>query len=63
MLDLKELTGKEVKVWMKNKFYHQGKLISFTDEGIVIDDKKKGTVFLSLSNISSIEKFERWERW
>ncbi len=58
MLDLKELIRKEIKVWLKNKFFHQGKLVSFTDEGIVIDDKKKGIIFLALSNISSIEKFE-----
>jgi hypothetical protein len=52
----KILKDRIVKVWLKDKFFRQGKLIDVNDKGIVIDDRRDGISFLNFEYIESISE-------
>lgn len=55
-MNLAELKGKEIKIFLKNGFYHQGELLDFDKNCVKIQDRFKGIMVLNFSIIKSIEE-------
>ncbi len=53
-MDLKIFLNKVVKTWDIRDYFRQGKVVEADDEGILLEDRKDGTIFLSIHNIKSI---------
>ena len=54
MSDFKIFEGKLVKVWLKTKFFYQGKITNVTENGFMIQDRKLGLMFISDDLVESI---------
>ena len=56
MTELKNLEGKQVKIYLKNSFVYRGRLLSVSTKNIEIDDIKEGKIFLNIDSIRSIQE-------
>ena len=56
MTELKNLEGKQVKIYLKNSFVYRGKLLSVNTRNLEIDDIKEGKIFLNIDSIRSIQE-------
>ena len=53
-MDLKFFLNKLVKTWDVQDYFRQGLVVEADGEGILLEDRKEGTIFLSIHNIKSI---------
>lgn len=45
-----------VKIWTKDGFFRQGKIVEISDDGLMLDDRKDGLTFLSNELIQKISE-------
>lgn len=51
---IKDLIGKQVKVFLKNKFYYQCVILDCNDNMLKVKDRFKGVMFFGFSEIQKI---------
>jgi len=56
MIDYNNIIGKKIKIFLKNGFVFQGKLISVDFKNLEIDDIKVGKLLLNRDSIMSIQQ-------
>jgi len=52
----KNLIGRKVKIWLKDSFKREGKLLEVDDNFICIKDIKDGLTFIAISEIRSVNE-------
>ena len=59
MVDIKFklFEGKICKVFLKDGFFRQGKILEIDSNGIVLDDRKDGITFVNFEIIKTITEF------
>ena len=62
-----KLVGKNVEVHLLNQFFYMGKLLSFEDKHLEINDRFRGKLFLHIDSVASIMEIkngdnEKWQK-
>ena len=51
---LKNYRDKNIILFLKNNFRHEGKLLKFDEKNLVLEDRKVGVLVLRLEDIGSL---------
>ena len=54
----KNLIGRKVKIWLKDSFKREGKLLEFDENFICVNDIKDGITFIAVSEIRSVNEIK-----
>jgi len=58
---MKKLINKEIKFFASNGFFHRGKLLEITNNGIWFIDIKKGLTFFNFKDITELREVKEDE--